>query len=304
MSGRSVKKVRAKQTTTEWPPIETTEWPPIETTEWPPIERSVKEVKSKQTTTEWPPRESRSINEVLIDDANLVCRSYDGKHHRLKNRSSQFNMNDFLAPHLLLLFLEYKNMYPLDRLLTISFDDYAVLRKDNHITTLLIDNYLETKKLLLPHSVERFIFTNHGGDELNFCNTRDMLSRYTLNRFGTRWQDFQKAYQSELRHKTISASAYHSSTVSFPADSIIIAANTTPAVIEQVESSTLDVDLENFEVSPLGVSAADGVSGIPPSSPTTTQGISRDTDVVPLLHFSSCLLSLSLCLSVSLSPPS
>jgi hypothetical protein len=292
MSGRSVKKVRAKQTTTEWPPIETTEWPPIETTEWPPIERSVKEVKSKQTTTEWPPRESRSINEVLIDDANLVCRSYDGKHHRLQNRSSQFNMNDFLAPHLLLLFLEYKNMYPLDRLLTISFDNYAVLRKDNHITTQLIDNYLETKKLLLPHSVERFIFTNHVGDELNFCNTRDMLSRYTLNRFGTRWQDFQKAYQSELRHKTISASAYHSSTVSFPADSI--AANTTPAVIEQVESSTFDVDLENSEVS-----AADGVFGVPPSFPATDgdEGISV-TLLLPL-YFSSHLASF-LCLS----PPS
>jgi hypothetical protein len=168
--------------------------------------------KQKKTDRPWPPRESRSRDEVLIDDANLVCRSYDGRHHNLKDRSSPFDLNDFLAPHLVLFFLKYKSEYKLCDLLTLSFEAYALLRKDDHVTR-LIDRYLEKKKLLFPHSARTRIFSNHQGQALNCNHTRCMINQYTIFRFATSLQEIEKAYESEQS----SASADHSSSASFPA---------------------------------------------------------------------------------------
>jgi hypothetical protein len=68
-------------------------------------------------------------------------------------------------------------------------------------------------------------------------------------------------------------------------------------------SVSLYLSLHPLEV-PDSSLAAHGVSDdVPPSSPITTQGI-RDTDVALLLLFSSCLLSLSVSLPLTPSPPS
>jgi hypothetical protein len=197
-----------------------------------------------QKEKEWPARKSRSIIEVLFDDANIVCRSYDGKHCSLLDRLSTFDLQDLLAPHLLLFFLAYRSRTQMiNDILTISVETYVGLRKDNHITQ-VIDSYLERKKFLFPHSKSTLVFSNHRGEKLSPVYTNRIIRKYIKLRFQRDWWEFHKDYESELRNP--SASSYHSSSTSFPAYSV--AANTTPAAIEQVESSPFDGDLENFDL--------------------------------------------------------
>jgi hypothetical protein len=199
-----------------------------------------------QKEKEWPARKSRSILEVLLDDANVVCRSYDGKHWHLLDRLSTFDLQDFLAPHLLLFCLAYRSRdQVMNDILTISFETYVGLRKDNHITQ-VIDSYLERKKFLFPHSKSTLVFSNHQGEKLSPAYTNRIIRKYIKLRFerDCNWWEFHNYYESERRNP--SASSYHSSSTSFPAYSV--AANTTPAAIEQVKSSPFDGDLENFDL--------------------------------------------------------
>jgi hypothetical protein len=247
-----------------------------------------------QKEKEWPARKSRSIIEVLFDDANIVCRSYDGKHWSLLNRLSTFDLQDLLAPHLLLFFLAYRSRTQMmNDILTISFETYVRLRKDNHITK-VIDSYLEKKKFLFPHSRSTLVFSNHQGEALSSVYTKRIIKKYINLRFERDWWEFFKDYERELELGNPSASSYHSSSASFPAYSV--AANTTPAAIEQVESSPFDGDLENF----------DGASGVLSSNPLSTtldeEGIFLTLPLPLILPPFS--LRLSLCLSLSLSPPS